>query len=183
MPRVLVPLAAGFEEIEAVTLIDVLRRADVEVVSAGLEGRQVTGSHGITLTADAMLDQVLEEDFDLIALPGGLPGAEHLKQHAGLRQRLQTQVANQRPVAAICAAPMVLNAAGLLSGQAATSYPGFLEDADVDYQESAVVVDSGLTTSRSPATALVFALKLVEQLAGADKRAELQKKMLFEDQA
>lgn len=178
MPAVLVPLADGFEEIEAVTIIDVLRRADIEVVTAGLSGTQVTGSHGISLQTDALLDEVLDRDFDLIALPGGMPGAENLKNHAGLRDRLQKQASGNKPVAAICAAPMVLEHAGLLAGHRVTSYPGFLPATELDYREEPVISDDGITTSRGPSTALRFALTLVEQLAGAGKREELEKKML-----
>ncbi len=178
MARVLVPLASGFEEIEAVTIIDVLRRADIEVVVAGLESGLVTGSHGITVQADVDIDSVLAEDFDLIALPGGMPGADHLQAHAGLLSRLQLQAANNGGVAAICAAPKVLAAGGLLAGRKATSYPGFLKPGDVDYQELPVVVDGNITTSRGPSTAIRFALQLVEQLAGRQMRETLEEKML-----
>ncbi len=180
MPVVLVPLAEGFEEIEAVTLIDVLRRADIQVITAGLNGRQVTGSHGICLQTDCLLDEVLDREFDLIALPGGMPGAQHLNDDTRLFELLQAQAAASRPVAAICAAPMVLENAGLLIDRAATSYPGFLDADLVDYREDAVVSDSGITTSRGPATALRFALTLVEQLVGPDKRAALEEKMLVQ---
>lgn len=178
MARVLVPLAAGFEEIEAVTIIDVLRRADIAVVVAGLTPGPVTGSHGIAVDTDADLEQVLNDSFDLIVLPGGMPGADHLENHAGLQARLQAQSNAGARLGAICAAPKVLAAAGLLKGRAATSYPGFLSAGQVDYREEAVVVDGNITTSRGPATALRFALQLVEQLAGADKRQELEQRML-----
>lgn len=177
MPVVLVPLAEGFEEIEAVTVIDVLRRADIEVVTAGLSNRQVTGSHSIVLQADCLLDDALTRDYDLIVLPGGMPGAEHLKQDTRLHDRLKAHAAAGKPLAAICAAPMVLDYAGLIAG-AVTSYPGFLDPASVDYREEAVVSDRGLTTSRGPSTALRFALQLVEQLVGVEKRQALEQKML-----
>lgn len=183
MARVLVPLAPGFEEIEAITIIDVLRRADVEVVAAGIDlsdeqtGR-VTGSHGITVQTDAYLDDVIDEAFDIIALPGGLPGADHLQAHEGLRSRLQFQASQGGQIAAICAAPKVLAAADLLQGRSVTSYPGFISPEQYDYKEDPVVVDGNMTTSRGPSTALRFALQLVEQLAGVDKRRELEEKML-----
>lgn len=177
MPRVLVPLADGFEEIEAVSIIDILRRADIEVLVAGLNDLRITGSHGITLTADCLLDEALTQDFDLIALPGGLPGAENLKNDPRLRDKLIDQAQAGRALAAICAAPMVLDNAGVIKG-AITSYPGFLDPGSVDYREEAVVSDAGITSSRGPATAMRFALQLVEQLAGSEKRAELEEKML-----
>lgn len=178
MPRVLVPLASGFEEIEAVTLIDVLRRADIEVVVAGLTPGPVTGSHGIAISTDANLDKVLDEAFDLIALPGGLPGADHLENHSALRARLQTQIQDGGKVAAICAAPKVLATAGLLTDRRATSYPGFLPPGSTKEVEQAVVIDGNITTSRGPGTALAFALSLVEQLVGRRTRQALATRML-----
>jgi protein deglycase len=178
MKRVLVPLAEGFEELEAVTVIDILRRAGIEVVVASLAESPVTGSHGIRVAADTPLAALVEQDFDMIALPGGMPGAEHLKKDAriaGLARRLH---AKGRPVAAICAAPMVLAAAGLLDGRRATSYPGFLADAaKTTVVNEAVVVDGGVITSRGPGTALDFALQLVETLEGAAAREGVESRL------
>ena len=128
MKRVLVPLAEGFEELEAVTIIDILRRAGLEVVVASLAGSPVTGSHGIRLAADTPLAALIEQDFDMIALPGGMPGAEHLKNDPRIAEFVRRLHDRGCPVAAICAAPMVLAAAGVLEGRRATSYPGFLAD-------------------------------------------------------
>jgi protein deglycase len=178
MKRVLVPLAEGFEELEAVTIIDILRRAGIEVVVAALGPSPVTGSHGIRLAADTPLAALAEQDFDMVALPGGMPGADHLKKDprvAGIVRRLH---AKGRPVAAICAAPMVLAAAGLLDGRRATSFPGFLADAGkTTVVEDAVVVDRGVITSRGPGTAIEFALTLVEQLAGASVRRSIESRL------
>ncbi len=179
MSRVLVPLAEGFEEIEAVTIIDVLRRAGVEVTVAGLEARQVTGSHGITLNTDELLGNVLHTDWDAIVLPGGMPGAQHLEDDADLRRLLQNAAKQNKHIAAICAAPKVLAAAGLLSGKRATSYPGFLKPGQVQYLEEPVVSDGKLTTSRGPGTALKFALALVEKLVGAEQAKQLAERMLI----
>lgn len=179
MARVLVPLAPGFEEIEAVTIIDVLRRAEIDVTVAGLMPGPVTGSHGISIETDADLEAVIDEDYDLIALPGGLPGADHLEDHIPLRERLQGQIARGGQVAAICAAPKVLAAAGLLEGRNATSYPGFLDADQLQYLEAPVVSEDEITTSRGPATALRFALTLVERLAGSEQREMLEEKMLI----
>jgi protein deglycase len=178
MKRVLVPLAEGFEELEAVTVIDILRRAGVEVVVASLGESPVTGSHGIRIAADTPLAALVEQDFDMVALPGGMPGAEHLKKDARIAEIARRLAAKGRPVAAICAAPMVLAAAGLLDGRRATSYPGFLKDAaKTTVTDEAVVVDGGMITSRGPGTALDFALQLVETLEGAAARGRVESRL------
>lgn len=178
MKRVLVPLAEGFEELEAVTIIDILRRAGVEVVVASLGESPVTGAHGIRLAADTPLAALVEQDFDMIALPGGMPGAEHLRKDARVADLARRLHAKGRPVAAICAAPMVLAAAGLLDGRRATSYPGFLKDAlKTTVTNEAVVVDGRVITSRGPGTALDFALQLVETLEGASMRHAIESRL------
>ncbi len=173
MARVLVPLAPGFEELEAVTIIDLLRRAGIEVVVAGLEDGPVRGSHDITITPDTTLEAALGEAFDMVALPGGLPGSDHLAADSRLRKLLQDMAASGRFTAAICAAPRALAAAGLLRGRRATSFPGALADevlAGLTYEEAAVVSDGKVITSRGPGTAMDFALVLIGALAGKDKR-------------
>ena len=178
MKRVLVPLAEGFEEVEAVTIIDILRRAGVEVVVASLAGSPVTGSHGIRLSADTPLAALAEQDFDMIALPGGMPGAEHLKKDPRIAGIVRSLHEKGRPVAAICAAPMVLAAAGVLDGRRATSFPGFLDDAvKSTVVGDAVVVDHGVITSRGPGTALDFALALVEELVGPSVRESIESRL------
>jgi 4-methyl-5(b-hydroxyethyl)-thiazole monophosphate biosynthesis len=178
MKRVLVPLAEGFEELEAVTIIDILRRAGIDVVVASLAGSPVTGSHGIRLSADTPLAALAEQDFDMIALPGGMPGADHLRKDARVAEIIRRLHAKGRPVAAICAAPMVLAAAGVLEGHRATSFPGFLAEAGKStVVDDAVVVDRGVITSRGPGTALDFALALVEELAGAATRRTIESRL------
>jgi 4-methyl-5(b-hydroxyethyl)-thiazole monophosphate biosynthesis len=178
MKRVLVPLAEGFEELEAVTIVDILRRAGIEVVVASLAGSPVTGSHGIRIAADTPLAALAEQDFDMIALPGGMPGAEHLRKDSRIAALVRRLHEAGRPVAAICAAPMVLAAAGVLDGRRATSYPGFLsEDGPARLAGDAVVVDEGVITSRGPGTALDFALALVEALAGPAVRLETESRL------
>jgi 4-methyl-5(b-hydroxyethyl)-thiazole monophosphate biosynthesis len=171
MARVLVPLAEGFEEIEAVTVVDLLRRAEIEVHTASLGGRRVTGSHGIAVEADRSLDQVQAVDYDMIVLPGGMPGADHLKRDPRVVALLQEFAAAGRFTAAICAAPGVLAHAGLLEGCEATSFPGFLR-ADsapgIRLSEAAVVVDGKVVTSRGPGTAIEFSLVLIELLGGGE---------------
>ena len=180
MPRVLVPLAEGFEEIEAITVVDLLRRAGIEVHTASLAERAVTGSHGITVTADLPLDQVRATDYDMIALPGGMPGADHLKHDPRVISLLRQFAQSGRYTAAICAAPGVLAHAGLLEGRAATSYPGFLR-ADsapgIRLRDEAVVVDGKVATSRGPGTAMEFGLTLIELLAGPEARRKVQERL------
>lgn len=177
MARVLVPLAPGCEELEAVTIIDLLRRAGIEVVAAGLEPGIVKASRGTQLVPDTTLDSVLKDDFDMIALPGGMPGAQHLKEDARVQELLKRMAAQNKYTAAICAAPVALAEAGLLSGRKATSYPGALEKlglADVSLQREAVVTDGKVITSRGPGTAMDFALELIETLVGKGKRQEVE---------
>jgi protein deglycase len=176
MARVLVPVAPGTEELEAVTIIDLLRRAGVEVVVAGLEPGPIKCSRGVVLVPDALLSDVIEQEFDLIALPGGAEGSRRLAASEVLRQALQTALAAGKRVAAVCAAPEALRQAGLLEGRRVTSYPGSLpaDDPSYTYVEDSVVVDGPVTTSRGPGTSMDFALSLMEQLVGRDKRQKVE---------
>jgi 4-methyl-5(b-hydroxyethyl)-thiazole monophosphate biosynthesis len=167
MKRVLVPLAPGFEEIEAVTIIDILRRADVRVTVAGTVDGPVTGSRGVVIVPDTTLDRAADAAFDMIVLPGGGPGTENLRRDPRIAGLVRAQSDRGGYVAAICAAPTVLGDAGLLTGRRVTSYPSYQSQlTEADYQTDRVVVDGHLITSRSPGTALEFALTLVEHLAG-----------------
>lgn len=178
MARVLVPLAQGCEELEAVTITDLLTRGGVEVVTAGLDGRPVKASRGMTLLPETTIDAVMEQDFDMIVLPGGLPGADHLNDDPRIHRLLERLSAEGKYTAAICAAPKVLATAGLLDGRKATSYPGALAGMDlprVDVQLERVVRDDKVITSQGPGTAMDFALELVELLVGKTKRDEVEK--------
>jgi len=177
MARILVPLAHGCEELEAVTIIDLLRRAGLEVVSAGLEPGPVKASRGVVLQPDVLLDAVLDQPFDMVALPGGLPGADHLDRDPRIHALLARVAADRGFTAAICAAPKVLANAGLLEGRQATGYPGLLDGMtlnEVRVDSSAVVRDGRVITSRGPGTAMDFALTLIEALAGREKRDEVE---------
>jgi 4-methyl-5(b-hydroxyethyl)-thiazole monophosphate biosynthesis len=175
MTKVLVPLADGCEELEAVTIIDLLRRAGVEVVSAGLQSGVVKASRGVQLVPDVTLDIALQDDYDMVVLPGGMPGAANLKGDARILALLKKMAAEGKYTAAICAAPMVLAEAGVLDGKQATSYPGFLDgQSGVTVSTAAVVQDGKVLTSRGPGTAMDFALALVETLMGADKRQQVE---------
>lgn len=177
MNRVLVPLAEGFEELEAITVIDLLRRAGIEVVSAGLTEGPVRASRGTVVVPDTTLDAVVEEAFGMMVLPGGLPGAEHLDRDPRIRSLLLRMRDEGGYTAAICAAPRVLANAGLLDGKRATAYPGVLSEARyprVHLLGAPVVTDGKLVTSRGPGTAMDFALQLIETLAGKPRRDEVE---------
>lgn len=176
-PLVLVPLAQGCEELEAVTITDLLTRAGINVVTAGLDQKTVIASRGMKLVADNLLDDVLEKDFDMIVLPGGLPGADHLNNDQRIQTIVKRLAANNKYTAAICAAPRILATAGLLEGKRVTSFPGALDNFPVNnlsYEESAVVVDDKIVTSRGPGTAMDFSLTLIELLMGKEKRDEVE---------
>lgn len=170
MSKVLIPLAAGCEELEAVTVIDLLRRAQIDVATASLTiDLAVKASRGVTLVADTTLDAVRAEDFVMIVLPGGQPGTDNLNADPRIHQLLKTMAASDKWLTAICAAPLVLATAGLLNGFRATAYPGVLNQQDwsqIQLVEQAVVVDGQRVTSRGPGTAMDFALTLIGLLAG-----------------
>jgi len=164
--RVLVPVADGIEEIEAVCIIDTLRRAGAEVTVAAVGERQITASRGVKIVADCLLADCESETYDLIALPGGMPGAEQLRDSDMLRRMLTSHVQQRRLYGAICAAPaVVLQHYGLLSGRCATCHPHFANHLDSPSGlQQRVVVDGLCVTSQGPGTALEFALALVEIL-------------------
>ena len=175
MAKVLVPLADGCEELEAVTLIDLLRRAGIEVVAAGLKPGVVKASRGVQLVPDMTLDAALQDRYDMVVLPGGMPGATNLKADVRIIELLKKMAAAGQYTAAICAAPMVLAEAGVLEGKQATSYPGFLDALPgVTVSTAAVVQDGKVLTSRGPGTAMDFALALIEALVGADKCRQVE---------
>jgi 4-methyl-5(b-hydroxyethyl)-thiazole monophosphate biosynthesis len=170
---VLVPVADGTEELEAVAIIDVLRRAGAKVTVASVTGtRQITASRGVVIVADALIEDCTEKDYDLVVLPGGIPGAEHLRDSAELIGILKRQRDETRLYGAICASPaVVLEHHGLLAGHQATCHPGFVDQlTSTDRIDDRVVMDGNCFTSRGPGTAVEFALALVERLYGKSKR-------------
>lgn len=171
MPHVLVPLAQGCEELEAVTIIDLLRRAGIAVTVAGLEDGPVTASRGVVLLPETTLEAVLGQDFDLVVLPGGLGGMQRLEADQRIAALLRRMTEQGRYVAAICAAPKVLVSAGLVKGREVTAYPGVLDDqSGVRLSSAAVVRDGTFITSRGPGTAMDFALTLIDLLCGRETR-------------
>jgi 4-methyl-5(b-hydroxyethyl)-thiazole monophosphate biosynthesis len=177
MATVLVPLADGLEEIEAITIIDLLRRAGVDVTTASLLGMSARGAHDVTITADKNLDDALAGEYDMIVLPGGGVGAQNLEADARISTALKKQAAAGKFTCAICAAPVVLEHAGLLEGKKATCYPGF-ELSSANNTGEAVEVDGKVVTGRGPGTAMDFALALIEQLEGEDKRNEIEAQLV-----
>lgn len=183
MPKILIPLAQGCEELEAVTLIDLMRRAQFDVVSAGLEAQltPIKASRGTTLVPDATLDDALKLEFDMIVLPGGMPGSDHLNSDERIIRLIQRMAAAGKYTCAICAAPRALARAGVLEGKRATSYPGTLDKMGVPgmhYTGEAVTIDGAVVTSRGPGTALEFALALIELLGGRERRQQVEGPLL-----
>ena len=181
MSKVLVPLAQGCEELEAVTITDLLVRADVDVTTAGLNDQPVIASRGMRLLADTTIDAVVNNSYDLIVLPGGLPGADHLRDNPHVQQLLKKHAADKKLIAAICAAPRALAAAGLLDNKTVTCYPGSLASSSLNsttITSSAIEIDGNIVTSRGPGTAMDFALKLIELLEGQEKSEEISKQLV-----
>ena len=179
--RALIAVADGIEDLECVTLIDVLRRAEVEVLVASVEERRmITCARGTRLTADALLVDVLAQDFDLIVLPGGLPGAQRLADFEPLAERVRKQAKAGDLFAAICAAPaLALQNYGVLRQRRMTCYPALSERlSGCTFVDEAVVVDGNCITSQGPGTALAFALTLVEHLVGRGTRKDVAEAML-----
>lgn len=181
MSRVLVPLAQGCEELEAITITDLLVRAGIDVTTAGLDDRPVTASRGTTIIPDTSVDAVRDQLFDLIVLPGGLPGADNLRDNENVQALLRRHAGEGKYIGAICAAPKALAAAGLLKNKTATAYPGVLEALGndlIDVRNTPVEIDGNIVTSRGPGTAMDFALTLIELLAGPEKREEVDRQLV-----
>ncbi len=181
MTRVVVPIAAGFEEIETMTVVDILRRADIEVVTAAIAETPVTSSHGVRVEADTTIEAIQDDpEIEMVVLPGG-PGTRKLGESKALRHLVERLQQADREIAAICAAPSVLADYGLLKGKRATSFPAVrdrLVASGADYREESVVRDGKVITSRGPGTAMDFALELVAVLAGTDKRQEVEARLI-----
>ncbi len=180
MKNIAVHLAEGFEEIEATSIIDVLRRAEFKVNIVSITGTfEVKGSHDITILADSLFEDVDYSNIDMIVLPGGMPGAANLKAHSGLREEILNFNDMGKPLGAICAAPMVIGNLGILKDKNATCYPGFedeLHGAVITGND--VELAGNVVTGKGAGVAVKFALKIVEMIRGKKEADELAKKMI-----
>lgn len=174
MSKVLVILAPGFEEVEALTPIDILRRAGADITVAGTVDGVIVGRSGVKVLADVSLDKAVDLDFEMVVLPGGLEGTENMKRDGRVLRILEHQDEQKRYIAAICAAPTVLSEAGITEGRKITSHPSVKSEFHKEkYSENRVVVDEHFITSRAAGTAMEFAFKLVEILYGKEKVKEV----------
>ena len=165
MPKVLMPLASGFEEIEALAIVDIPRRAEIEVVIAGLLPGPVSGAHTISVVPDSTITAIHTDEFDMIVLPGGQPGTDNLNADPRIHALLKEFAAKNKLIGAICAAPIVLAAAGLLNGKRATCYPAYSGRLNGGiYEDSTVVSDGTIMTSQGVGTAIAFGVALVARL-------------------
>jgi 4-methyl-5(b-hydroxyethyl)-thiazole monophosphate biosynthesis len=181
MTEVAVLFAPGFEEIEAMTIVDVLRRAELNVHMISIDAKEVPGAHGVRIIVDDTFDALADKDFDALVLPGGAPGFINLRNHEGVLSYVKTMFDSGKLVAAICASPAVLADAGILKGKSCTIYPGLEQEVikgGGQIKEDLVVVDGTVITSRGPATSFPFALQLVETLVGPSKADEVKKQTL-----
>lgn len=180
MPNVVVILADGFEEVEAVAVIDVLRRAGIETVIAGLRDGLVTSARTVRIMPDTVIDTVKADDFDMIVLPGGQPGSDNLNADARVIRLIKEFSHKGKLTGAICAAPIVLGNAGVLVGKRATAYPTYKDKlGGAVYEEKAVVEDGNVLTSRGAGTALAFGLAIVARLINPEKARKIKEAMLI----
>lgn len=174
-------LAHGFEEVEALTAVDLLRRADIQVKSVSImEEKLVYGAHGVGIEADILLRAADFRNCAMLVFPGGMPGTTNLCNHKELIEEVKQFYADGKPLAAICAAPMVLAKAGLFDGHEATIYPGMEEELIGAVHAAGNVVKSGqLITSKGPGTAMDFALALIEELKGEEMAREIREELIY----
>ena len=180
MKRVNVYLAEGFEEIEAITVVDALRRADIDARMISITGKkEVKGAHSITVTADELFENADNLGADMMVLPGGMPGTRYLGEHKGLKEVILGFADRSKPIAAICAAPSILGKLGLLDGKKAVCYPGFEETLKgAVIGEDIISQEGNYITSKGPGTAIYFALRLVELLTDNETAEELREGMI-----
>jgi 4-methyl-5(b-hydroxyethyl)-thiazole monophosphate biosynthesis len=182
MPSVAVILADGFEEVEAMALVDILRRADIRTVLAGLHEGPVTSARKVKVIPDTTIDTIQVDDFDMIVLPGGQPGSDNLNADSRVKELIQGFSRKGKVTGAICAAPIVLANAGVLQGKHATSFPSYKNKlGGAVYEEQAVVMDGNVMTSRGPGTAFAFGLAIVDRLIGKEKAKQIKEAMLIHE--
>jgi len=180
MAKIAVLLADGFEEIEAISVIDILRRAEQNVIIVGVTGSIVTSARGVKIIADELIANIKPSDLDMVILPGGKGGADNLNESQQVTNLIIQLNEEGKYIGAICAAPFVLAEKGLLTGKDATSYPSFKEKLSMaNYKEDRTVVYENIITSKGPATAADFAFELLEKLTDKEKIEEIKKGMLY----
>lgn len=182
MARVYIFLANGFEEIEGLTVVDLLRRANIDITMVSVTGREfVTSSHQISIKADAMFEEIDFTDADMLVLPGGMPGTKNLLEHEGLDQLLINFHGKGKKLSAICAAPSVLGAKGLLYGKNVTCYPGY-EDSLIGavVQNTAVITDDNIITSKGMGTSIDFALSIIKSLINEEEAAKIARAIQYQ---
>ena len=178
MAKILITIANGFEEIEAISIIDICRRANIEVIIASVENIKTIGAHNIKIEADCKIEDVKADDFDMIVLPGGLPNAFTLAENINVQNLLKEFKVKRKKIAAICAAPYALHKADVLNKNF-TCYPSFEEKIRLDgYSKEDVVVDENVITSRGPATAMKFALEIVKTLTSKETYEDVKNGLL-----
>lgn len=182
MAKVYEFLANGFEEIEALAPVDILRRGGVDVKTVSVTASlAVESAHGITITADCHIDDIDPTEADLLILPGGMPGAQNLLDHEGVCAAMVHQHEEGKLIGAICAAPMVLGQLGILNGRRATCYPGFERLLDgADYTAELITVDGNITTGRGPGAAMAFGYQLLSNFATQEVIEEMKKGMIYQ---
>lgn len=175
MAKIYIFLAEGFEEIEGLTVVDLLRRAKIDISMISVTGgRRVTGAHQITTEADLLFEDADFSDADMLVLPGGMPGTTNLMKHEGLDRLLRDFSSRGKQLAAICAAPSVLGMKGILSGRNATCFPGMEEKLlGAHLKNDDVVVDGNITTSRGMGTAIDFSLSLIKSIKGGEEARKI----------
>ncbi len=179
MKQLCVPLANGFEEVEAIAIIDICRRGEIDVIIAGVGDKTIIGAHDISIIADCLIDEINTDDLDMIALPGGWGGTEILTSNTTVQSILKQMKDNDKHIGAICAAPYALDAAGVL-GNNFTCYPSIEEKINAGgYDKNTdTVINGKVVTSQGVGTAICFALKIVETLQGDDKYQQIKKEIL-----
>lgn len=183
MPKVVMLLADGFEEIEAMAVVDILRRAGIEVAIAGLHDGPIASARKVRVLPDTVIDAVRAEHYDMVVLPGGQPGADNLNADPRVRGLLQAFARSGKLTGAICAAPYVLANAGVLDGKRATAFPSFRDRlGGATYEERSVVQDGNVLTSRGPGTAIAFGLAIAARLAGEDTARKVREAMLVREE-
>lgn len=183
MAKIAVFIADGTEEIEALTVVDLARRAGIAVDTVSVsDSMTVTGSHGIKIILDAVIGQVEWDSVDMIVLPGGKAGVENLKACTELTDRVKEFMRDGKPIAAVCAAPSILGGLGILNGKKATCYPGFEDKlTGAEYVKESVVKDGNIITSRGLGTTIQFAAAIIEYLTGKDTADEVLRQIIYND--